>query len=68
LLYAFEAGTAERYLKEPRRQPDYRSGRRHTDFLGNLPLSAGEIRARLSRMPDLVTNCGSFQQKRSKNL
>jgi lipoate-protein ligase A len=68
LLYAFETRIVERYLKEPCRQPDYRCGRRHSDFLRNLPLSAAEIRARLSQMPDLVTNCCSFQQKRSKNL
>jgi lipoate-protein ligase A len=54
LLYAFDAGIVEKYLKEPCRQPDYRRGRRHVDFLGNLPLSAGEIGARLSRMPELV--------------
>lgn len=47
LLYAFDAQAVERYLKEPARQPDYRTGRRHADFLGNLPLSADEIRARL---------------------
>lgn len=47
LLYAFDAGLAERYLPEPCRQPDYRGGRRHADFLGNLPLPAGDIRMRL---------------------
>jgi len=50
LLYAFESKLVERYLKDPRRQPEYRSGHRHTDFLGNLPLSASEISARLRRM------------------
>jgi lipoate-protein ligase A len=50
LLYAFEAATVERYLMEPYRQPDYRSGRCHADFLGNLPLPAGEIRDRLHQL------------------
>jgi lipoate-protein ligase A len=51
LLYAFEPRWAERYLKEPSRQPDYRSGRCHADFLGNLPLSRGEIGTRLASWP-----------------
>jgi lipoate-protein ligase A len=47
LLYGFDAASAERFLKLPQRQPDYRAGRSHRDFLGNLPLSAEEIRRRL---------------------
>jgi hypothetical protein len=63
-IFRQEARTVEGYLKEPRRQPDYRSGRRHADFLGNLPLSAGEIGTRLSRMLDLLANCCSLQSLR----
>jgi lipoate-protein ligase A len=48
LLYAFDADLAERYLLEPGRQPVYRNGRRHSDFLGNLPLGSAEIRVRLT--------------------
>jgi len=47
LLFGFDPRLATRYLKEPARQPPYRAGRRHTAFLGNLPLSAGTIQARL---------------------
>lgn len=43
LLYAFDAGLAARYLKEPARQPAYRQSRRHQDFLGNLPLTRDEL-------------------------
>jgi lipoate-protein ligase A len=53
LLYAFDARIVERYLKEPHRQPDYRAGRLHAEFLGNLPLSAGEIGARLNELARL---------------
>ena len=56
LLYAFDSGLAERYLMEPCRQPDYRGGRRHADFLGNLPLAAGDIRARLHGLTSFSTN------------
>jgi lipoate-protein ligase A len=47
LLYNFEASRAERFLKPPQREPRYRAGRGHTEFLGNLPLTAGQIRERL---------------------
>ena len=47
LLYDFDPGLAARYLKEPARQPAYRAARRHAEFIGNLPLSAETIRARL---------------------
>jgi lipoate-protein ligase A len=47
LLYAFDPGLATRYLKEPVRQPAYRANRCHDEFIGNLPLSAETIRARL---------------------
>jgi lipoate-protein ligase A len=43
LLYGFDARMAERYLREPQRRPDYRGERRHTEFLGNLPLTGEQI-------------------------
>lgn len=49
LLYDFDAGRAERCLAPPVREPAYRGGRTHRDFLGNLPLTSGEIKARLRR-------------------
>jgi lipoate---protein ligase len=48
LLYSFDAELAGRYLLEPKRRPEYRQGRTHTEFLGNLPLSAAEIQRRLA--------------------
>jgi lipoate-protein ligase A len=47
LLYAFDAGLAARYLRDPDRQPAYRAVRPHTAFLGNLPLSRPVIEAGL---------------------
>lgn len=38
LLYDFPTERVSRYLKEPARQPEYRRGRPHAEFLGNLPL------------------------------
>lgn len=47
VLHAFDSALAGRYLKEPARQPAYRAGRGHADFIGNLPLSAAATTARL---------------------
>lgn len=49
LLFAFDSRLAQRYLKEPDRQPRYRAGRRHSEFLANLPLAEAELRVRLER-------------------
>jgi lipoate---protein ligase len=47
LLYDFDPRMASRYLKEPVRQPAYRGGRTHAQFMGNLPLDSRTLRARL---------------------
>ena len=47
ILYKFDASRAERFLRPPHRQPAYRAGRSHRDFLGNVPLNAEQIRERL---------------------
>jgi lipoate---protein ligase len=47
LLYDFDSSLASRYLHEPVRQPTYRGRRSHADFIGNLPLDADTLRARL---------------------
>jgi lipoate-protein ligase A len=47
LLYDFDPELASRYLLEPKRQPEYRRGRTHAQFLGNLPLSAQDIQNRV---------------------
>ncbi len=47
LLYAFDLQRVGRYLRPPPRQPDYRAGREHADFLRNLDLSRDELKGRL---------------------
>ena len=47
LLCGLDARLAARYLKEPHRQPEYRQGRYHEEFIGRLPLSARQIEGRL---------------------
>ena len=50
LLYAFETASLARYLKPPPRQPAYRGGRAHADFVTNLPIAAETLRAMMKRI------------------
>ena len=47
LLYEFDPAWMDRYLQLPPRQPAWRRGRSHRDFVANLPLAAPEIIARI---------------------
>ena len=48
-LLNFDLGLVERVLRSPSREPEYREGRRHTEFLTNLPVDGAELRAGLRR-------------------
>lgn len=43
LLYDFDLPRIDRYLAMPPRQPAYRAGRSHLDFVANLPLPRASI-------------------------
>jgi len=58
LLHDFDPGLAVRYLREPSRQPAYRARRSHEAFLGNLPLSSAEVRARVHAACDAFATIG----------
>lgn len=45
LLYCFDIASIARYLRVPARQPDYRHGRGHADFLCNLPAEPEQIKS-----------------------
>ena len=49
LLYNFDLPRIGALLKDPVRQPEYRAGRTHADFLTNLGLPSEEIKLRLAR-------------------
>lgn len=49
LLYSFDLSLVERYLKPPPRQPAYRAGRPHLDFVGNLVCEGTDLRRRLAQ-------------------
>jgi lipoate-protein ligase A len=48
LLNTLDLGCIPRYLAEPRRQPSYREGRSHADFLANLGLPPEALRDALA--------------------
>jgi lipoate-protein ligase A len=48
LLYDFDPTLATRYLRMPRRQPAYRNGRPHHEFIGCLRMPRDLLTARLS--------------------
>jgi lipoate-protein ligase A len=50
LLYDMDLSLIPRYLREPPQQPEYRGGRSHLAFVGNLPLHRDEIKERLRRI------------------
>jgi lipoate-protein ligase A len=47
LLHAFDLALIARYLKPPPRQPEYRQGRSHAEFLCNLPMREDKLIAML---------------------
>lgn len=49
VLYGFDVSRVGGYLKMPEKQPEYRAGRGHEEFLTNLPLGVEEIRRGLVR-------------------
>jgi lipoate---protein ligase len=48
-LLGLDLGLMEKALKHPSREPDYRGGRSHKEFLCSLNCGAGEIRNALSK-------------------
>jgi len=43
VLYDFDLPRITRYLRHPSREPDYRRGRPHAEFVTNLPLSRHDL-------------------------
>lgn len=44
LLYGLDLDLMTKYLREPDKRPSYRAERRHTDFVGHLPMDATQLR------------------------
>ncbi len=52
LLHAFDAATVERYLRMPPRQPEYRLGRSHIEFMTNLPIECSTLKTKVAEIWD----------------
>jgi len=44
VLYGFDLAAVDRYLNVPEREPSYRAGRPHGDFVSNLPADAETLK------------------------
>lgn len=59
-LLGFDFALVEKFLRMPSKQPEYRAGRSHTEFLMNLPLSHAQLKEALrqawSAADNLETN------------
>jgi lipoate-protein ligase A len=49
ILYDFNLSLVGRYLKMPRKMPDYRSGRPHMDFISNISVDPRELRVSIQK-------------------
>ena len=58
LLYDFSIERMSRYLRLPKRQPEYRQKRSHEEFLTNLPIGGDQLR-------QLLTNAWQAQRIQS---
>lgn len=48
ILLGADLSLVEKYLPQPSRQPEYRGGRPHRDFITNLPLTADAVKRALA--------------------
>ena len=68
LLYDFRLDLIEICLAVPPRQPDYRAGRPHADFVANLPLGAMELRGALQSAFGGTAPLDPWPEARTRNL
>ncbi len=68
LLYDFPLELIERCLAMPPRQPDYRAGRPHAEFVVNLPLSGDAIRRAVREAWDAHTPLDEWPRRRVAQL
>ena len=68
LLYDMDLSMIPRYLREPPRQPDYRGGRTHLAFVGNLPLHRDQIKQQLRRLWNVDESRSTWPEAEVKQL
>ncbi len=68
ILYGFPVEWIDRYLAMPPRQPDYRNGRPHGQFVANLPLPAPAIREAIRTAWAATDPCAAWPRTRTEQL
>jgi lipoate-protein ligase A len=68
LLYDFPLEAIAGCLKSPPRQPEYRAGRSHGEFVMNLPLDAAELRSALIETWHAESKQQAWPESRTRRL
>lgn len=68
LMYALPTGLIEQLLRPPPRQPAYRGGRTHSQFVMNLPLDAQTLRQRLVQAWEIDETCLDWPRELTARL
>lgn len=68
LLYDFPLELIQRYLKMPPRQPEYRDGRQHQQFVRNLPVPATKLRRALVDQWQIDADFVDWPRERTEQL
>ena len=67
VLYRMQAKTISRYLKQPKRQPDYRGDRHHRDFLRTIDAPLHELKQAIADAWHAHTKLESWPSSRMKD-
>jgi len=67
-LLRFDLSRIEKFLRMPSKQPDYRQGRSHSDFLTNLGLPASSVKRALREAWDASEPLENFPRERIELL
>ncbi len=68
LLYRFPLAMVERLLARPPREPEYRAGRGHREFLANLPATADDLKAALRAAWEAGEELRQWPRERTERL
>jgi lipoate-protein ligase A len=68
LLFDFDLGMISRCLKHPPREPDYRQGRQHDEFVANLPATREQLRAALQNAWQVTAPLENWPRERTASL
>jgi len=68
ILYDFPLEWIDRYLAMPPREPDYRNGRPHREFVANLPVSSPAIREAIRAPWAPADPCTEWPRTRTEEI